>query len=100
MKELIRSELNIFKSEISKEMKIMSNKISETSEENLNLKIRVDQLENQPRANNVVIHGLLEVSFYSDDGGELNSPIAIVEEFDKHFSKLGKENHYSIQIFP
>ena len=27
---------------------------------------------------------------YSDDGGELNSPISIVEKFNKHFSDLGQ----------
>ena len=44
-------------------MKIMSNKISDTSEENSNLKIKVDQLENQLRTRNVVIHGLPEASY-------------------------------------
>lgn len=55
MKELIQSELSIFKSEISKEMKLMSNKISETSEENSKLKIKVnikklEKLGNQLRS--------------------------------------------------
>lgn len=63
IREMIREEMpGLVKSAVKEEMKTLIGKVSELSEENIRLKARIDAVETQLRANNLVIYGLPDAS--------------------------------------
>ena len=79
MRDVIKQEVtNLVSEAIRSELKSTTDKFNKILEENLNLRIRVDNLEMQSRSNNLVIHGLPETSYAEAaedvEGVELRSP--------------------------